>query len=239
MNRKELSTRIVALLAAVIVYFCAQLIIAIGAVDLFTEIVQKAAITHKWLQAIDYWPIVPGYRIVGSTIIWAYPICAGVTTAALFWRGWPQFGGRAVIYVFLMLLIAPMSWINYATSDQWLNLWVQAAFNLLMAIFFLGVVNALRSIESKAPDFLAIQSVGILMLTSFGVFLPLFFTSLFLAYAAGVLNHQQIQTIPDQAPLLFAGGAGAIATFLAQLDRLRTMPVTVLKDRIRNARPKP
>ncbi|MFM0330085.1 hypothetical protein [Paraburkholderia strydomiana] len=122
------------------------------------------------------------------------------------------------------MLIAPISWINYEQSDQWLNLWIQAAFNLGMAVFFLMVVYGLREINAKAPDTKAIQSVAILMLTSFGVFLPIFYTSVFLAFESGMLTHHQIVQIPDKAALLFAGGAGAVATFLSQLEKIRGRP---------------
>jgi hypothetical protein len=223
MKIKPLAIRATALVAGFVVFFIALQLMDIGG-DLFTTQIWITAHNHDWLLAKENWPTVPGYDLVGETIFWAYPACAGLIAVAVFWQGWPNAWKRAIVYLIIVILIAPISWVNYATSDQWLNLWIQALFNLLMAAFFLTVVYGLRSIKSDTPDLLAIQSVGILMLTSFGVFLPLFYTSVFLARATNAISHHQVSSISDNMPLLFAGGAGAVATFLAQLDKLRRQP---------------
>jgi hypothetical protein len=219
-DRKKLVTRVVAVLAGVLVFVVALLIMTIGS-NLFTGALWHHSMGHEWLRADENWPLVPGSIASASVVWWAYPACAGILTTALFWQGWPTYWRRALAYTLIVVLIAPMSWINYALSDQWLNVWIQTAFNLIMAIFFLMVVFGLRNIKSNSPDMLAIQSVGILMLSSFGVFLPLFYSCVFLAYASGMVTHVQIGKINDSIPLLFAGGAGAIVTFLGQLEKLR------------------
>lgn len=221
---KSILMRAGAVLAGLLVFGIAILVMEVGS-DIFTAALERAAMQHyDLLHSKTNWPIVPSYKMTGTVVSWAYPACAGIVTMALFWQGWPSAWGRAIIYSILVVLIAPMSWINYAQSDQWLNVWIQAAFNLAMAVFFLMIVYSLREINVKAPDTKAIQSVAILMLTSFGVFLPLFYTSVFLAFEFGMLSHDQIGRIPDKAPLLFAGGAGAVATFLSQLEKIRGRP---------------
>lgn len=206
-------------MAGFIVFAIAVLLMAIGS-EVFTAALKHATFQYAFLLSQTNWPIVPGWRRIGGIVFWAYPACAGVLTMALFWRGWPSAWGRALVYLLLVMLIAPISWINYSASDQWLNVWVQAALNLGMAVFFLVIVYYLREINSKAPDVKAIQSVSILMLTSFGVFLPLFYTCVFLAYAIGMVTHDQIQKISDQVPLLFSGGAGVVVTFLHHLESI-------------------
>ncbi|WP_188263955.1 hypothetical protein [Pseudomonas sp. PSB11] len=221
---RSILVRVGATMAGLIVFVIALLIMLIGS-DVFTIVLQRATPLVAILLSPTNWPIVPGWKWIGGIVFWAYPACAGVLTMAFFWRGWPNAWRRALIYLSLIVLIAPMSWINYSASDQWLNVWVQAALNLGMAVFFLTIVYSLREINSKALDMKAIQSISILMLTSFGVFLPLFYTCVFLAYASGMVTHDQIQKINDQVPLLFAGGAGAVVTFLSNLESLRGRPV--------------
>ena len=193
----------------------------------FFLILKDISITNRIFASPVNWPLVPGYKLVGGVIDVAYPLAAGVTTTALLWSGRPNMWRRLIVYLFLMVIIAPMSWVNYAMSDQWLNIWVQAGLNIIISVFFLTVVNLFRSVRLASADVIAIQSISVLMLTSFGVFLPLFYTSVFLAYAVGAINHSQVLAISDRAPLLFVGGAGAVVTFLNQLDRMRKEPATL------------
>jgi len=219
-QRKAILVRLGALLAGLIVFYIALHVIVFGS-QIFVYSLWHAAMQHAALRPAKNWPIVPGARLTADVVLFAYPACAGVVTTVLFWQGWPKFWGRAIVYSLVVVLILPISWINYARSDQWLNVWVQAAFNLALAVFFLMIVQGLRNIEPKAPDAKAMQIIGVLMLASFGVFLPLFFTAVFLAYASGMVTHDQIRKINEQVPLMFAGGAGAVATLLGLLEKIR------------------
>ncbi len=207
-----------ALAAGAVMFSVAFFINTIGARELANYLYMEGP---DWIDSEINWPLVIGYDQIHTIFLWGYPAIVAITTIAVFWNGRPSELGRTVVYLLLLAVIGPLTFINYLQSDQWLNLWVQAGFNLFVAFAGYVVVLKLQRLDSKAADVLALQSLAIFGITSLLIALPLFYTTIFLSTALGFLDHKQIAEIGEKAPLILAGGLGGVATFLGQLAKLR------------------
>jgi hypothetical protein len=213
---KKILIRLAALLAATFVFLIAVVIIEIGS-DVFSyELHSVVALAAK-----ENYPLVVDYHRVGLVFHWGYPAATALAVAFFFWRGWPREWARIILYVLLLLLIGPLTYINYLFSDQWLNLWIQAVFNAFVAFVGYTIVLKIRGQTTRAADASALRSLAILALTSLMIALPLFYTAIFLAVEFHLLDHHQVDAINEKVPLIFAGGVGAIAVLLSNLERLR------------------
>jgi hypothetical protein len=213
---KRVLIRLAALLAASFVFVIALVVIEIGS-DVFSYELHRAVD----LAAKQNYPLVVDYQRVGLVFHWGYPAATALTVAFFFWRGWPREWARIILYVLLLVLIGPLTYINYLFSDQWLNLWIQAVFNVFVAFVGYTIVLKIRGQTTTAADASALRSLAILALTSLMIALPLFYTAIFLSVELHLLDHHQVDAINEKVPLIFAGGVGAIAVLLSNLDRLR------------------
>lgn len=210
-------------LAAGAVMFCIAFFInTIGAAALANYISIHGP---EWIDSETNWPLVIGYDHIRALFLWSYPAVVAITTIVVFWNGRPSESGRTSLYLLLLAVIGPLTFINYLQSDQWLNLWVQAGFNLLVAFAGYVVVLHLQRVNSGAADVLALQSLAVFGITALLIALPLFYTTIFLSTALGFLDHKQVAAIGEKAPLVLAGGLGGVATFLGQLAKLRNPAV--------------
>ena len=111
----------------------------------------------EWAHSSTNWPIVVGWREVGAWFYRGYPVTVGLTTVFLFWGGWPSEAARIILYILILAVVGPLTYINYIQSDQWLNLWVQSAFNIFVAFVGYAMVLKIRSQRPRAAIFLAYQ----------------------------------------------------------------------------------
>jgi len=214
---KTIMTRVCALIAAFLAFSITLVITEIG-----SKVLAYALQTRYALRAVNNYPLVVDFIRMGAVFYWGYPFAVALTTAFFFWRGWPREQPRLILYLLVLLTIGPLTYINYLVSDQWLNLWLQAAFNLFVAFSGYTIVLKIRALRTTAADASALKSLSILALTSLMIALPLFYTSIFLASALHMLTHKQVGAINENVPLLVSGSCGAIAVLLSNLDRLRT-----------------
>ncbi|MGA2885850.1 MAG: hypothetical protein ABSE80_11935 [Halobacteriota archaeon] len=218
MKQSHLFTRLAAIVGGAIVYCLALAINEIGT-DVFTDHLQMAG---HWAHWSENWPLVVDYDRIAGIFYWGYPACVGLMATFIFWNGWPSEGARLIIYLLILGVIGPLTYINYLQSDQWVNLWTQSIFNLFVAFCGYSAVITIRNIRVTAADALALQSLTVLMITSLLVALPLFYTGIFLAVAFKLMDHQQVQLINKHVPLAVAGAAGIVAVLLTNLDKLRS-----------------
>jgi len=167
------------------------------------------------------YPLVIDYYRVGMIFQLAYPAAAGIATIFFFWKGVPGQAARITIYLFMLAIVGPLTFINYLQSDQWLNLWVQGAFNLFVAFVGYVLVLKIRQFPASSVDAKALQSLSILLIASLLVALPLFYTAIFLSVALHLVDHHAVQSLSEKIPLTVAGLAGVIAVLLNNLDKLR------------------
>lgn len=217
MKLSQLLTHFAAI-AAGTVAFCLVLVINLLGRDILEERLMNVG---SWVRWPENWPLVVGYVHVDNLFFWGYPACVGLTTTFCFWNGWPRQAARLIVYLLILGIVGPLTYINYHYADQWLNLWVQAIFNIFVAFCGYTVVIKVKNIRAKAADALAIQSLSILTISALLIALPLFYTGIFLSVAFKLMDHTQVKSIGENVPLVVAGGAGAIAVLLANLERLR------------------
>jgi hypothetical protein len=166
------------------------------------------------------WERYQGWR-VGKVFFWGYPVAVGTTALFFFWSGVPRESRRIVVYILLLVVVGPLTFINYLVSDQWLNLWIQSGLNLFAAFVAYVLIFRIRHWRPTAGDLKALQSFSILLIGSLLLALPLFYTAIFIAYAVHLIGHDQIKSISDKTPLAVAGLAGIVAVLLNNLDSLR------------------
>ena len=128
---------------------------------------------------------------------------------------------RIALYLLLLAVIGPLTFINYLVSDQWLNLWIQSIFNLFVAFVGYVLVLRIRQFQASSHDSKALQSFSILFIASLLVALPLFYTAIFLSFALHLVNHRQIESLSEKIPLVIAGLVGVLSVLLNNLDSLR------------------
>lgn len=174
-----------------------------------------------WALSHSNFPLVVGYQRIGQIFDLAYPAVVALSTVFFFWRGIPKQTLRIVLYLLVLAVVGPLTFIKYLNSDQWLNLWVQSAFNIFVA--FVGYILVLRIGEQQASsaDAKALQSLSILGIASLLVALPLFYTGIFLSVALHLIDHHAVQSLSEKIPLTVAGLVGAVAVLLSNLDKLR------------------
>ena len=207
-----------ALLAGAAMFCIAFVVNILGTMQLTSELYENGP---DWMDAVENWPLVVGYDYVREIFLWGYPSVVAIATIAVFWRGRPSEIGRTVLYLLLLAVIGPLTFINYAQSDQWLNLWVQAGFNVFVAFVGYVIVLQLQRLNSKAADVMALQSLAVFGIAALLIALPLFYSTIFLSTALGFLDHHQVAMISAKAPLVLAGGLGGLVTFLGHLGKLR------------------
>jgi hypothetical protein len=175
----------------------------------------------EWADSDVNWPLVVGYDQVFDWFATGYPLAVAAAVLATFWNGRPSEFWRTTIYLLLLAIIGPLTFINYIQSDQFLNIWLQAGFNLFVAFVGYTLVLQLQRITSRAADVQAVQSLAVFGITALLIALPLFYSALFLGFKLGLLDHKQIAEINQKTPLVFAGGIGLVVTLLATLAKLR------------------
>jgi hypothetical protein len=106
-------------------------------------------------------------------------------------------------------------------SDQWLNIWVQLAFNLFAAFMGYVLILKIREVKAEAADLKALQSLSILVIASMLVAMPLFYSAIFLSFALHLINQKGVNSISETIPKAIAGIAGVVAVLLNNLDSLR------------------
>ena len=213
---KPLWARLLAVAAGVSAFLLVLIVNFFGSL-----LLEKALRSQVWLQAAENYPLVSGYDVIGPVFMVGYPICVGVTTIFFFWKGWPTEGARLVLYLLVLGIVGPLTFINYLVSDQWLNLWIQTLFNLFVAFVGYTLVLKIRHHRAEAFDAKALQSLSVLTITSLLVALPLFYSAVFLAVAFGAVEAKDARLVGEGIPLAIAGGAGAVAAFLTHMDELR------------------
>jgi hypothetical protein len=210
--------RLGALAAGALMFCIAFLINIIGASALANSLYMEGP---DWIDSDINWPLVVGYDQLHAIFLWSYPAIVAIATITVFWNGRPSELKRTMLYLLLLAVVGPLTFINYLQSDQWLNLWVQTGFNLFVAFAGYVVVLHLQRIKSKAADVMALQSLAIFGITALLIALPLFYSTIFLSTALGFLDHKQIVAIGEKAPLVLASGLGGVVAFLGHLANLR------------------
>ena len=176
----------------------------------------------EWTESDVNWPLVVDYDRVGDWFISGYPIVVAAAVLAALWNGRPSEAWRTTLYLRLLAVIGPLTFINYVQSDQFLNIWMQAGFNLFVAFVGYTLVLQLQRITSRATDVQAIQSLAVFGISALLIALPLLYSAIFLGFKLGLLDHKQIGEINEKTPLIFAGGMGAIVALLTTLAKLRS-----------------
>jgi hypothetical protein len=119
-----------------------------------------------WVFSSTNYPLVVDYERVGRIFLYAYPATVGVAAMFFFWRETPRQTFRIILYLLILALIGPLTFINYLVSDQWLNLWIQSAFNLFVAFVGYVVVLRIRNVPAESADAKALQSISMLFIAS-------------------------------------------------------------------------
>jgi hypothetical protein len=210
--------KLLAILCGLVVFAITFAINMVGILMLYEHL-------HKgkpWAHAQTNIPLVVGYEWVGPVFEYAYPTAVGLATMVFFWRGVPKESARIAIYVLILMLVGPLTFINYLMSDQWLNLWVQLAFNLVVAFVGYVLVLKLRDVKTEAADLKALQSLSILLIASLLIALPLFYSAIFLAFALHLIKQDGVNEISKKIPAAVAGIAGVVAVLLNNLDSIRS-----------------
>lgn len=175
----------------------------------------------QWTWSASNYPLVIDFQRVHEVFLYVYPAGVCIATVFFFWKGLPPQALRIALYVLLLALVGPLTFINYQMSDQWLNLWIQAGFNIFVAFVGYVLVLRIREIRAKSADAKALQSISILLITSMLVALPLFYTAIFLAVSVHLVDHKGVQAISEKIPLAVAGIVGILAVLLNNLESLR------------------
>lgn len=175
----------------------------------------------EWADSDVNWPLVIGFDQVFDWFVTGYPLAVAAAVLAAFWNGRPSEFWRTTTYLLLLATIGPLTFINYVQSDQFLNIWLQAGFNIFVAFVGYTLVLQLQRITSRAADVQAFQSLAVFGIAALLIALPLFYSAIFLGFKFNLLDHKQIAAINEKTPLIFAGGMGAIVTLLALLAKLR------------------
>jgi hypothetical protein len=209
--------RFIAVVCGLVVFAITFAINYIGALMLYDHLHNG----KLWTRAQTNIPLVLGYEWVGPLFRLAYPIAVGLTTIFFFWRGFPKESARLTLYVLILMLVGPLTFINYLMSDQWLNIWVQLAFNLFSAFVGYVLILKIREVKAEAADLKALQSLSILVIASMLVALPLFYSAIFLSFALHLINQKGVNSISETIPKALAGIAGVVAVLLNNLDSLR------------------
>ena len=209
--------KFIAVLLGLLLFAITFAINLVGSLMLDSHLRRGAA----WLSAKANYPLVVGYESVGKLFFYAYPAAVGIAAMAFFWRGRPRESLRITLYVIVLMVVGPLTFINYLVSDQWLNLWVQLVFNLFTAFVGYVLVLKLREVQADAADMKALQSLAILLIAALLVALPLFYSAIFLAVALHLIDHKGVQAISEKIPLAVAGAAGVVAVLLNNLDTIR------------------
>jgi hypothetical protein len=76
----------------------------------------------RGLHAKENYPLVVRHDYVGHIFMYGYPAAVCIVTIFFFWRGMPKESCRIFLYILLLALIGPLTFINYMMRDQWLNL---------------------------------------------------------------------------------------------------------------------
>jgi len=194
-------TKVFAFLAGILIFAVVALLNEIGA-DMLRYHLPRLG---PWTWSHMNYPLVVDYQRIGQIFDLGYPAVVALSTVYFFWKGIPRQSFRIVLYLLLLALVGPLTFINYIMSDQWLNLWVQSAFNVFVA--FVGYVFVLKIREQKASsaDVKALQSLSILGIASLLVALPLFYTGIFLSVALHLVDHHAVQSLSEKIPLTVAG----------------------------------
>lgn len=218
MNLSKLFIHFAAIIAGFVVYHLVWALNAVGEL-LLEAYLQRAGTWARWP---ENWPLVVDWARVGHIFFRGYPLGIGLTTTFFFWNGWPRESARLILYLLVLAIIGPLTYINYVQSDQWLNLWVQSGFNIFVAFCGYAAVIKIRTLRGDSADLLALQSLSILIITSLMIALPLFNTGIFLSVAFHIIDHHTVKSIPDKVPLAIAGAAGTVAVLLSNLEKLRS-----------------
>jgi hypothetical protein len=177
---------------------------------------------QRWTEGQSNFGLVTDYQRVGLIFYFGYPLAVGIATIFFFWNGLPKQAFRISLYLLLLAVVGPLTFINYMSSDQLINLWIQSAFNLFVAFVGYVIVLRVRSSQPSSLDGKALQSISILLIASLVVALPLFYTGIFLSVALHLMSHEQVGKIPDSVPGVVAGLAGTAGVLLTSLQKLRT-----------------
>lgn len=197
------------------------------AVTFIINVIGSLVLTHhlklspRWMQAEQNYPLVVGYEWVGQVFLYGYPAAVGVVTIFFLWRGIPKETFRIILYILILALVGPLTFINYQMNDQWLNLWIQLSFNLFVAFVGYVLVLKIRDVKPQAADLKAFQSLAVLLIAALLVALPLFYSAIFLAVALHLTDHKGVQAISEKIPMAVAGAAGIIAVLLNNMDSIR------------------
>jgi hypothetical protein len=154
-----LLAHVVAIIVAFVVYWFVRLLTYIASLFLIDFLYTKAP---GWS---DNWPLVVGWSQIGELLFWAYPLSVALTTAFVFWNGWPRETARLILYLLVLVIAGPLTYVNYYARDQWLNLWLQSGLNLIIAFCGYAVVLKIRNVRTNSADAIALQSLSILIIT--------------------------------------------------------------------------
>jgi hypothetical protein len=193
-------------------------------IALFTELIGISIVRYYafiYFPNPDNYPLVAGYKTISSFFIWMYPAAVATTVIYTFWDKWPTQRSRLLIYISLLMIIAPINLINYSQADQLVDVRVQCLFNLFTVFTSYVIVLNLRAMSPTSHDGRAIQSLSILLITAVGIVLPLFYTTVFGLVIFGWIDHKIAQSIGDKTALGVAGAIGAIVALLNALEGLR------------------
>ena len=166
-------------------------------------------------------PLVAGWDLIFHFFLWGYPAAVGLAATYSFWHGFPSQRKRILLYLLLMAVIGPITFVNYTQSDQLIDLRLQVLFNLITIFVGYTVVLSLRALTPSSHDGLALQSLAILLITAFGIVLPAFYTGVFCLVLFGVIDHHAATGIGDKTALGLSGAVGVIVALLNGLELLR------------------
>jgi hypothetical protein len=165
--------------------------------------------------------LVAGWDIIFKYFALGYPTAVGLATTYVFWYGFPGERKRLVLYLFIVALVGPLTFINFTHSDQLVDVRLQALFDLFTAFVALCLILNVRALKPSSKDGVALQSLTVLVLTAFGVVLPLFYSGVFALVFFGWIDHHQAQSIGDRTALGLSGVVGTLVAFLNGLEALR------------------
>ena len=166
------------------------------------------------LQDSSNYPLVAGYKIVGSVFLYGYPLIVGVCFLYTFWQGPPSEWRRTILYLVIFSIIGPLTFINYLRADQIVRKDVQVLLNLFTVFVGYIVVRRVLTISPSSIDGAALQSITILLVSAGFIVMPLFYSAVFLMVLFGWIDHTGAQSIGNKTALSVSVSVGAVVGLL-------------------------
>lgn len=124
------------------------------------------------------------------------------------------FRHRAWLYVLVLLVMIPITMLNYDQGDIVLARWAQVGVNLLLIFLATSVVWWLSALPAEAPDAKVLKYMTMTGLVTVGVCVPALFTILWFFVKIRLVTYDQNRAIPVGAVSAISSVIGVVFSWL-------------------------